>query len=271
MHYLRLYLPLLIVLHVMKKGVSLGLVMDVASDSASLDHGLDSLNTFGSESANEDLSFLPANNWSPDSNEEEPLIFENLDDDEISSSVAEDLWNDTDVLDSKIIPGINELSSCDAHQPLGRIRVRSDGDFCVESRLPDPPKEGFYFTPPVLATDEEIKRYFCPTESFQGILNIPVCATYDDFLIGPADVFSLTSMLPLSNTKLKNLRMCSLMTPWNYALCSEMRAYCCQEFLPDVYQVPDVASMQGRGFYCARTFGNWQKRPIFNSGPEAAP
>lgn len=109
----------------------------------------------------------------------------------------------------------NKLSNCNSNnnpqQPLSRKRARSTtgDDFCpeIKAKLPPTPREGYLTPLPNLETDEELKRFFCPTQLFQGILNIPVCALYDDFLLFGSDVFSLEIMAPLSNTRLTNVML----------------------------------------------------------------
>lgn len=72
----------------------------------------------------------------------------------------------------------------------------SDVDLELKPSPPPPaPREGYLTPIPFLETDEEIKRFFCPTQLYQEVLNIPVCAIYDDFGLLSSDLLSSSSLL----------------------------------------------------------------------------
>lgn len=118
-----------------------------------------------------------------------------------------------------LIAGANTPSSCSSNNknilPLSRNRARSDaGDFCVGDDgkpLPEP-SQGYYTPLPTLMTDEQVKQYFCPTKLFKGILNIPVCALWDDFGLYSPNIFNPELMLSYTNVrygKLSKSNFCS--------------------------------------------------------------
>lgn len=100
------------------------------------------------------------------------------------------------------IYGDTNTDNEDPQPPSRRIRnrprstttinnINNNEDICPEADLnpqltpPPAPREGYLTPVPFLETDEELKRFFCPAEMFQGILNTPVCALFDDFgLVG---------------------------------------------------------------------------------------
>lgn len=93
-------------------------------------------------------------------------------------------------------PNTNTNTNNENSQSLNRRRNRPrSSTLCSSSELQPPlpaPREGYLTPLPFLETDEEIKRFFCPAEVYQGILNIPVCAIYDDFGLLSSDVLSFS-------------------------------------------------------------------------------
>lgn len=108
---------------------------------------------------------------------------------------------------SLLIAGANTPSSCSSNNnnisPLSRHRARSDaGDFCVGDDgkpLPEP-SQGYYTPLPNLITDEDVQQFFCPTK-FKGLLNIPVCALWDDFGLYSPNIFNPELMLSYTNVR----------------------------------------------------------------------
>lgn len=159
------------------------------------------------------LLFGDPNDTDSDLTAEDSLFNLNSQDTLDSNIIASDDSGSSDDPNSLIIADANKPNNCNSNdnnqQLLSRNRARSNNDdFCVEvkTKLPPAPREGYYTPLPNLITDEELKRFFCPTELFQGILNIPVCALYDNFGLFVSDIFSLELMSPISNTRLTNVR-----------------------------------------------------------------
>lgn len=190
----------------------------------------DDLNGAGSDLAPDTNSPFNFNSQADDTFASDFLASDTLDSGGDSSSSSDDLSLNPLLTTEYANANTNDPSNCnsastsasDTNQPLSRNRARNNNDdFCIKAKLPPVPREGYLTPVPSLTTDEELKRFFCPTEMFQGILNIPVCALYDDFGLFGSDIFSLELMRPLSNTQLMNVRTGKLsMWAFSFRFCS---------------------------------------------------